>query len=189
MAKCLCFWPFFITSTCEIWLAFNPVNLCSNYNALLTQFLLFPQAELLLTLAIVHCLSYFSYFSGSSDGFILHIVSMGNHIILPSSASDHSCTLDILSPFSCACPSRDLALIVTSYITSHLAAAQFRVWGHSRPHLLVHHNSLSFCLLLLCKCFHKLIKFVLVQSITLCQKHIKIGTALLWFQVSESLSS
>lgn len=52
---------------------FNLAILSSNYNALLIQFLLFPEAGQLLTLAIMYSLCWFSYFSCSRNRFLLHL--------------------------------------------------------------------------------------------------------------------
>lgn len=131
-------------------------------------------------LAIVYHSRRFSYFSRSSDGFMLHVVSMGNRIILASSALDHICTFPItlcLSPQGLCTDDHPLYHISLGYSTFRLI--QQSLWGCSIPHLLLHHDGLSFCLLLLCECSHKLMKFVLVPIITFCQKHVVIGKALL----------
>lgn len=173
---------------------FNSVILSSNYNALLTQFLLFPEAGQLLTLAIMYCLCWFSYFTCSLNGFVLHIRSMGNHIIIwPAVAQITSAPL-ISFPHCLVFASQGLRTdchllyhISLGYNTcSAFWLIQWSLWGHSRCHLLLHHHGISFCLSLLCECSHKLMKFVLVPVITFCQKHVVIGKALLWFKGESS---
>lgn len=106
---------------------------------------------------------------------------MRNHIILASSVLDHICATNSLFPITLLAALQGLSLS-SSYIMSlgYSLCSTFRLtqrslWGISRHHLFLCHESLSFCLLVLCKHSDELIKFVLAPTITFCQKHVPIG--------------